>query len=120
MVPIRFVCLAVLTGLLLPACSSQLQPRSTYTPPPGASAEEIGEVDTGDLRATAGHEDDQIGAKVIRADEDGDERVIEVEVPVDPDSVDRVQVYTTGPGLGEGSGFGSPVLTREAQIIQNY
>ena len=85
-------------------------------PPPGASPQEVGDVDTGELKATAGHQGDQLGARVISSREVGDEQHIEIEVPIDPESVDQVQVYSTESGTGSGS----VVLTREAQIIQNY
>lgn len=105
-------CIALLVLLLLSGCASQLEPSSTYRPPPGAALHEIDDVDTGELKPTVGHEGDQVGAKVIGTRQEGDEQVVDIEVPVDPDSVDRVEVYSTGSD--------SVVLTREAQIIQNY
>ena len=110
----RSCCHLCLACLLLQGCATQLQPRSSYPSPPGASPQEVGDVDTGELKPTAGHQDELLGARVLSSREVGDEQHIEIEVPVDPDRVDQVQVYSSQ------AGSGSVVLTREAQIVQKY
>lgn len=105
-------CLALLVYLLVPGCASQLQPKSGYRPPPGATSMEKGSIDTGQLETTAGHKGDQIGAEVISSEVDGDEQVVEIRVPIDPALVDQVYVMTP-----EGSNVNQ---SREARIIQNY
>lgn len=102
----------VLICLLLQGCASQLQPKATYRPPPGATPEEVGNVNTGDLLPTVGHQGDRLGARVVGAEDDGDDQVLQIELPVDPTTVDRVEVIAPGSG--------SEVLSREAQILQNY
>jgi hypothetical protein len=89
-----------------------MQPKSTYRPPPGASPTENGSLDTGQLEATAGNKGDQIGAEVISSELDGEEKVVQIRVPINPDLVDQVQVMTLD---------GSTVnQSREARIIHNY
>jgi hypothetical protein len=88
-----------------------MQPKSTYRPPAGAAPMENKAVDTGQLEPTVGHKGDRIGAEVISSEVIGDEQLIEIRVPIDPDVVD--QVYVTTPE-------GGPVnLSREAQINEN-
>ena len=98
--------------LLLQGCANQLQPKSDYAPPPGAMPVENSNQDTGYLEPTAGHKGDGIGAEVISSEVIGDEQEIEIMVPINPDLVDQIQVTSS---TGD-----SVVLTREAQIVQNY
>ncbi len=98
--------------LLLAGCASQLQPKSAYLPPPGAAVMENNALDTSYLKPVAGHRGDQLGAEVVSAETLGDELLIEILVPIDPDLVDQVQVTSEASG--------SVVLTREARIVQNY
>ena len=98
--------------LLLSGCASQLQPKSDYKPPAGAAAMENSALDTSYLKPVTGHKGDQLGAEVVSAETIGDELLIEILVPIDPDRVDQVHVTSeTG---------NSVVLTREARILQNY
>jgi hypothetical protein len=112
MMPERNLFISVLTGLLLQGCAGSMQPRSTYTPPPGAAPTEKGSLDTGQLEPTVGYKGDQLGAEVINSEVSGDMRSIEINVPIQPDLVDQIQVITE-------SGEIIP-LSREAQIINNY
>jgi hypothetical protein len=89
-----------------------MQPKSTYRSPPGAAPMESGSLDTGQLEATAGHKGDKIGAVVVNSELDGEEKVVEIRVPIDPDLVDQVQVMTLD---GE-----TVNQSREARIIHNY
>lgn len=98
--------------LLLAGCASQLQPRSDYLPPPNAAAMENGALDTSYLKPVTGHKGDQLGAEVISAETTGDELLIEILVPIDPDLVDQVEVTS--------SSGDSVILTREARIVQDY
>ena len=108
----RNLFITVLIGLLLQGCSSSMQPRSTYIPPPGAAPTEKGSLDTGLLEPTVGYKGDQLGAEVINSEVSGDMQSIEINVPIQPDLVDQVQVITES---------GEPIpLSREAQIINNY
>jgi len=108
----RYYRVPLLICLLLPGCATQMQPKSSYRPPAGATPTEKGSLDTGQLEATAGNKGDKLGAEVIRSELDGDERVVEIRVPINPDLVDQVQVMTLD---------GSTVnQSREAQIIHNY
>ena len=102
----------LLICLLLQGCAGQMQPKSTYRPPPGAAPMENSSLDTGQLESTAGNKGDKIGAEVISSEVIDDEQLIEIRVPIDPDLVDRV--YVTTP---EGETVNQ---SREAQIIHNY
>jgi len=103
---------ALLCCLLLAGCANSLKPRHSYAPPPGAAPTEYKSVETGELRATAGHKGSKLGAEVVSSETIGEDQLIEVSIPIDPDDVD--QVYITSPS-------GEPFeLSREAQIIQNY
>jgi hypothetical protein len=106
------ITLLFLAGLLLQGCASSMEPRSSYTPPPGASPTENSSLDTGQLEPTVGHRGDQLGAEVISADDSGELHSVEINVPIQPDLVDQVQVLTSE---------GEPMpLSREAQIVHNY
>ena len=108
----NFICL-VLTGLVLQGCaSSGLQSQTEHRPPPGAELNEGGSLDSGLLEPTVGHKGDKLGAEVVNSEISGELQSIEINVPVEPDSVDEVQV------LDE---FGKPLpMSREATIIHNY
>jgi len=108
----RYYRVPLLVCLLLQGCASQMQPKSTYKPPPGAAPTENSSLDTGQLETTVGHRGDQLGAEVISSELDGEEQVIEIRVPIDPDLVDQVYVMTP-----EGDTVNQ---SREARIIQNY
>ena len=106
------ITLLFLAGLLLQGCASSMEPRSSYTPPPGAAPTENSSLDTGQLEPTVGHKGDQLGAEVISADDSGELRSLEINVPIQPDLVDQVQVLTSE---------GEPMpLSREAQIVHDY
>ena len=106
------ITLLFLSGLLLQGCASNMEPRSRYTPPPGAAPMENSSLDTGQLEPTVGHKGDQLGAEIISADDSGELRSVEINVPIQPDLVDQVQVLTSQ---------GEPMpLSREARIVHNY
>ncbi len=112
MIPDRNLFLALLLCLWLAGCASSLEPKSTYTPPPGAAPMENKSVDSGEFRAEPGYKDDVLGAEVVNTESLGDLQSIEINIPIEPDQVDRVRVM--GPN-------GDPVpMTREAEIIHNY
>ncbi|MCP4769080.1 MAG: hypothetical protein GY875_22820 [Gammaproteobacteria bacterium] len=102
----------VLACLLLQACTSGLEPQSDYTPPPGAAPMEEKSVDTGQLEATPGHRGDELGTEIIRYEEYDEYQSIELNVPIEPDQVDRVEVMSP-------SGETIP-QSREAQIVHDY
>jgi hypothetical protein len=106
------ITLLFLSGLLLQGCASSMEPRSSYTPPPGAAPTENSSLDTGQLEPTVGHQGDQLGAEVISADDSGEMHSVEINVPIQPDLVDQVQVLTSE---------GEPMpMSREARIVHNY
>lgn len=98
--------------LLLAGCASSLKPSYSYKPPPGTAPPELNTVETGELRATTGHKGDVIGAEIISTETIGEEQLIEVSVPIEPDQVDQVRILSPS---------GEPVeLSREAEIIRKY
>lgn len=103
---------ALIGSLLLAGCAGSLKPSHTYAPPPGAAPTEYNTVETGELRATAGHKGDGLGAEVISSETVGEEQEIEISIPLPPGQVDQVRVVSP-------SGESVP-LSREAQIINNY
>jgi hypothetical protein len=103
---------ASLGCLLLAGCAGSLKPSHKYAPPPGAAPTQYKTLETGELRATTGHKGDGMGAEVISSETVGEEKEIEILIPLPPDQVDEVQVVSPS---------GAPVkLSREAQIIHNY
>lgn len=108
----RYYPVLLLICLLLQACSSQMQPKSTYRPPAGSAPVEKSSLDTGQMVTTVGHKDDEIGAEIISSEVIDDEELVEIRVPIDPDLVDQVQVMTP-----EGDAVN---LSREARIVQDY
>ena len=108
----NFICL-VLAGLFLQGCaSSGLQSQTKHRPPPGSELNEGGSLDSGLLEPTVGHKGDKLGAEVVNSEISGELQSIEINVPVEPDSVDQVQVL-------DASGEPLP-MSREATIIHNY
>jgi hypothetical protein len=103
----------VLVSLLLQGCaSSGLQSQTKHRPPPGAELNEGGSLDTGLLESTVGHKGDRPGAEVVNSENFGELQSIEINVPVDPDSVDEVQVLDES---------GEPLpMSREATTVHNY
>jgi hypothetical protein len=103
----------VVVGLLLQGCaSSGFQSQSKHRALPGAELNEGGSLDSGLLEPTVGHKGDKLGAEVVNSEISGELQSIEINVPIDPDSVDQVQV------LDE---WGEPLpMSREATIIHNY
>jgi hypothetical protein len=112
MMPDRSLFITVLVCLLLQACASGLEPQSSYRPPSGVAPMEKKSVDSGQLEATPGHRDDELGAEVIRYEQYDEYQTIELNVPIEPDEVDQVQVMTP-------SGETIP-QSREAQIVHDY
>ena len=106
----RSILIFIALAFMLSGCGKQMQPTSTYKPPPGAAPTEEAVIDSGTMEPTVGHRDDQTGAEVMSSEDLGDELLLELRVPAEPDEVDRV--YVTDPG-GQN-------LSREAQIIENY
>ena len=103
----------VVVGLLLQGCaSSGLQSQSKHRPLRGAELNEDGSLDSGLLEPTVGHKGDKLGAEVVNSEISGELQSIEINVPVEPDSVDQVQVL-------DASGEPLP-MSREATIIHNY
>jgi len=103
----------VLVGLFLQGCaSSGLQSQTKHRPPPGAELNEGGSLDSGLLEPTVGHKGDKLGAEVVSSEVFGELQSIEINVPIDPDSVDQVQVLDES---------GEPLpMSREATIVHNY
>jgi hypothetical protein len=103
----------VLVGLFLQGCaSSGLQTQTKNRPPPGSELNEGGSLDSGLLEPTVGPKDDKLGAEVVSSEISGEPQSIEVNVPVEPGSVDQVQVLDAS---------GNPLpMSREATIVHNY
>ena len=103
----------VLVGLFLQGCaSSGLQSQTKHRPPPGAELNEGGSLDSGLLEPVVGHKGDKLGAEVVNSEIIGELQSIEIKVPIEPDSVDQVQVL-------DASGEPLP-MSREATIVHNY
>jgi hypothetical protein len=103
----------VLVGLFLQGCaSSGLQSQTKHRPPPGAELNEGGSLDSGLLEPNVGHKGDKLGAEVVNSEIIGELQSIEIKVPIEPDSVDQVQVL-------DASGEPLP-MSREATIVHNY
>jgi hypothetical protein len=103
----------VVVGLLLQGCaSSDFESQTKHRPPPGAELNEDGSLDSGLLEPNVGHKDDNPGAEVVSSEISGELQSIETNVPIEPDSVDQVQVL-------DASGEPLP-MSREDTIIQNY
>jgi len=101
--------LVSLVPVLTPGCQVADGPASSVPPPPASSV-----LETDTLIARPGYTGKVIGASVTRSSPgpDGDLQVIHVNVPVDPDRVDRVQVVSeSGETLKQ---------KRVAEIIRNY
>lgn len=97
--------------MLLQGCATSMKPKSSYRPPPGVMLDSS-DLDTGYLEPTPGHKGDRLGAEVVTSEITGEERVVNIRVPVDPDRVDKVQLMSTS---------GQPLnMSREAQIVHNY
>jgi len=113
MMPFRNLVYLVLVGLFLQACaSSGLQSQTQHRPPPGSDLDEGGSLDSGLLEPTVGHKGDKLGAEVVSSEDLGELQSIEINVPIDPDSVDQVRVLTDS---------GEPLpMSREATIVHNY
>ena len=103
----------VVVVLFLQGCaSSGLQSQTKHRPPPGADLNEGGSLDSGLLEPTVGHRDDKLGAEVVSSEDFGELQSIEIDVPIDPDSVDQVQILDES---------GEPLpMSREATIVHNY
>ena len=113
MMSFRNLVYLVLVVLVLQACAgSGLRNQTQHRPPPGSDLHEGGSLDSGLLEPTVGHKGDKLGAEVVNSETSGDLQSIEINVPIDPDSVDEVQVMTES---------GEPLpMSREATIIHNY
>jgi hypothetical protein len=103
----------VLVGFLLQGCaSSGLQSETKIPPPPRAELNEGGSLDSGLLEPTVGHKGDKLGAEVVSSEISGELQSIEINVPIEPGSVDQVQVLDAS---------GNPLpMSREATIVHNY
>ena len=103
----------VLVGLFLQGCaSSGLQSQTQRRPLPSAELNEGGSLDSGLLEPTVGHKGDKLGAEVVNSEISGELQSIEINVPVEPGSVDQVQVLDES---------GEPLpMSREATIVHNY
>jgi hypothetical protein len=104
--------LILLACLLLQACAGGLEPKSSYSPPPGAAPTEKKSIDSGQLEASPGHRGDELGAEVIRYEQYDEYQTIELNVPIELDEVDQVEVMTP-------SGETIP-QSRQAQIVHDY
>ena len=103
----------ILIGLFLQGCaSSGLQQQASDRPPPGTRANEGGSLDSGLLEPTVGHKGDKLGAEVVNPETSGGLQSVDINLPVEPGSVDQVQVLDAS---------GNPLpMSREATIMHNY
>lgn len=103
----------VLMGLFLQGCaSSGLQSETKYPPPARAELNEDGSLDSGLLEPAVGHKGDKPGAEVVNPETSGGLQSVDINVPVEPGSVDQVQVLDAS---------GNPLpMSREATIMHNY
>ena len=64
------------------------------------------------LEATPGYRGKLLGAEIIDAEIDDEQQIIEINLPIDPDQVDRVRVISpSGEKLKQ---------TKEAEILRDY
>jgi hypothetical protein len=112
---LRMTFLLTLAIIFVSGCASPDQSGSVQkTTAKKTGVKPISYVDTGFLENTPGFKGELIGAEVedVKFNTDGDYQVIRVSVPVDPDSVDTVKVFTES---------GEPIpQPREAEIVKNY
>jgi hypothetical protein len=100
-----------LVALVSQGCAS-VHPRSNHSMPPGTALNLGSSTDTGLLEPNIGYRGDRLGAEVVNAEISGELQSIEINVPIEPDAVDRIQVMTQ-------SGELLP-LSRQATIVRNY
>jgi hypothetical protein len=102
----------VLVGLVLQGCASGLQSQTRHRSPPGTLLNEGGSLDSGLLEPSVGSKGDRLGAEVVNSEISGELQSIEINVPIDPGSVDQIQVMTEP---------GEPLpMSRQATIGHNY
>jgi hypothetical protein len=103
----------VLVGLFLQGCaSSGMQSETKYPPPARAELNEDGSLDSGLLEPTVGHKGDKLGAEVVSSEISGELQSVEINVPIEPGSVDQVQVLDAS--------VNPLTMSREATIVHNY
>jgi len=114
----RSLLFLVLVGLFAQGCASGVQSHSgvqsqgSHRSPTRAELNKGGSLDSGLLEPTAGHKGDKLGAEVVNSEVSGELQSIQINVPVEPGSVDRVQVMSES---------GEPLpMSREATIVDNY
>jgi hypothetical protein len=111
MMSARSLLFPVLVALVSQGCAS-VHPRSNHPLPPDTLSSGISSLDTGLLEPNIGYRGDRLGAEVVNAEISGDLQSIEINVPIEPDAVDRIQVMTQ-------SGELLP-MSRQATIVRNY
>jgi hypothetical protein len=111
MMSTRSLLFLVLVALVSQGCARVHTP-GNYPSPPGTSSSGMSSLDTGLLEPNVGFKGDRLGAEVVNAEISGELQSIEINVPIEPDAVDRIQVMTQ-------SGELLP-LSRQATIVRNY
>ena len=111
----RITFLLTVAIFIASGCASPDKPAATQkTTVKKIRVKPVSYVDTGYLENTPGFKGELIGAEVedVKSIADAEYQSIRVSIPVDPDSVDRVRVFTE-------SGQLIP-QAREAEIVKNY
>ena len=86
--------------------------RSNHRLPPGIASSGGSSLDTGLLEPNVGFKGDRLGAEVVNSEISGELQSIEINVPIEPGAVDRIEVMTQ-------SGESMP-MSRQATIVHNY
>ena len=86
--------------------------RSNHRLPPGIASSGGSSLDTGLLEPSVGYRGDRLGAEVVNSEISGELQSIEINVPIEPGAVDRIEVMTQ-------SGESMP-MSRQATIVHNY
>ncbi|HUV21872.1 MAG TPA: hypothetical protein VMZ32_08805 [Gammaproteobacteria bacterium] len=86
--------------------------RSSHRLPPGIASSGGSSLDTGLLEPSVGYRGDRLGAEVVNSEISGELQSIEINVPIEPGAVDRIEVMTQ-------SGESMP-MSRQATIVHNY
>ena len=112
MMSARSLLFLVLVALVSQGCASSMHSRSSHRLPPGIASSGGSSLDTGLLEPSVGYRGDRLGAEVVNSEISGELQSIEINVPIEPGAVDRIEVMTQ-------SGESMP-MSRQATIVHNY
>jgi hypothetical protein len=107
----RSIVFIIFVGAVLQGCTADYQ-SSRKTGRQSAPPPEITIIESGQLEAIPGFRGAVLGAEVIDAEVSGDQQIIQINLPIDPDRVDQVRVVSpSGEKLKQ---------SREAEILRDY